>query len=143
MPACCVEDASFLGDGACDAYAPYNTKECGYDLGDCCRESCRPATTFACAAKEGDAYGPFGFYCLDPQHGGTAIDEERCGAENREWVGDGGCDPEYNTAECGWDGGDCCRDSCDDRFAYYECGREAQPFDCQNPDIIYQAGYVP
>merc|ERR1711862_609562 len=81
MPACCVPDPSFLGDGACDAYAPYNTEECGYDLGDCCRESCRSDTTFACAAKEGDAYGPFGFYCLDPLHGGGAIDEEECSAE--------------------------------------------------------------
>ena len=143
MPACCVPDPTFLGDGACDAYAPYNTEACGYDLGDCCRESCRTDTTFACAAKEGDAYGPFGFYCLDPLYGGDAIDEEACGAENREWVGDGGCDPDYNTAECGWDGGDCCRETCDEEFAYYECGRESQPFDCKNPDIIYRAGYVP
>jgi hypothetical protein len=141
MPDCCVPDPSFLGDGACDAYAPYNTQECGYDLGDCCQESCNVDTPFGCAAKEGDAYGPFGYYCLDPRYGN--INEEACGAENREWVGDGGCDPEYNTAECGWDGGDCCRQSCNSEFAYYECGRDAQPFDCKNPDIIYRADYIP
>jgi len=143
MPACCVPDPTFLGDGACDVYAPFNTEECGYDLGDCCRESCRADTTFGCAAKEGDDYGPFGFYCLDPAHGGGAIDEEACGAERREWVGDGGCDPEHNTAACGWDGGDCCRETCDEKFAYFECGRESQPFSCKNPDIIYRADYVP
>jgi len=139
---CCVPDQSFLGDGACDAYTPYNTAECGYDLGDCCRESCNvESSTFKCAAKEGDAYGPFGFYCLDPRYGN--IDEDACGADNREWVGDGGCDPDYNTQECGWDGGDCCRDTCDPTYAYYECGRDAQPYDCKDPDVIYRAGYVP
>lgn len=141
MPGCCVSDPSFLGDGACDAYAPYNTAECGYDLGDCCQDSCNSDSSFGCNAKEGDDYGPFGFFCLDPRYG--SIDEEECNADNREWVGDGGCDPDYNNAACGWDGGDCCRDSCDSEFAYYECGRAAQPFDCKNPDIIYQWGYVP
>jgi len=142
LPNCCVPDPSFLGDGACDAHPPYNTADCGYDLGDCCRDSCDPSSAFGCDAKEGDAYGPFGYYCLDPRYG-PAIDEGACAAENREWVGDGGCDPEYNTAECGWDGGDCCRQSCDPKFAYYECGREAQPFDCKDPDIIYRADYIP
>jgi len=141
FPSCCVPDSSFLGDGACDAYAPYNSAECGWDGGDCCQESCNTDTPFKCDAKEGDGYGPFGFYCLDPSF--SAIEEDACGAENREWVGDGGCDPEYNTVECGWDGGDCCRETCDIDFAYYECGREAQPFDCKNPDIIYRMGYVP
>jgi len=142
LPNCCVPDPSFLGDGACDAHPPYNTADCGYDLGDCCRGSCDPSSSFGCNAKEGDAYGPFGYYCIDPRHG-PSVDEDACSAENREWVVDGGCDPEYNTAECGWDGGDCCRQSCDPSFAFYECGREAQPFDCKDPDIIYRADYVP
>ena len=141
LPGCCVPDPNFLGDGACDAYAPYNTPECNYDFGDCCTESCNTNSDFKCASKEGDAYGPFGYYCIDPQY--STIDEVKCNAENREWVGDGGCDPEYNTAECGWDGGDCCKETCDEVFAYYECGRESQPFDCKNPDIIHRADYVP
>jgi len=140
LPDCCVPDPNFLGDGACDAYSPYNTAECNYDMGDCCKESCDPNSLYACAAKEGDAYGPFGFYCIDPQY--AHIDEDRCQAENREWIGDGGCDPDYNTEACGWDGGDCCKETCDEELGYYECGRDAQPFDCKDPNIIYRADYV-
>jgi hypothetical protein len=141
LKGCCVPDPSFLGDGACDPNAPYNTAECGYDRGDCCRETCDTDTTYGCNAKEGDEFGPFGFYCLDPQY--AYIDEEECKTENREWIGDGGCDPEYNTKACGWDGGDCCAETCDETFAYYECGTEVQPFDCKDPDIISVFGYVP
>lgn len=45
-------------------------------------------------------YGPFGFFCIDPRFG--SIDEEKCVVENREWIGDGGCDADggYNTEEC-------------------------------------------
>jgi hypothetical protein len=141
LPGCCVPDASFLGDGACDPDAPFNTVECGYDLGDCCKESCNTDTLFGCKSKEGDEFGPFGYFCVDPQY--TNIDEEECTAENREWIGDGGCDPEYNTSACDWDGGDCCKETCDSEFSYYECGREIQPYDCKDPNIIYVAGYVP
>jgi hypothetical protein len=141
LKGCCVPDPSFLGDGACDPNSPYNTAECGYDRGDCCRETCNTDTTYGCKAKEGDEFGPFGFYCLDPQH--AYIDEKECKTENREWIGDGGCDPEYNTKACGWDGGDCCAETCDTTFAYYECGTEVQPFDCKDPDIISVFGYVP
>jgi len=140
LPGCCLPDPNFLGDGACDAYSPYNTAECNYDMGDCCKESCDPNSLYGCASKEGDAYGPFGFYCIDPQY--ARIDEDRCLAENREWIGDGGCDPDYNTEACGWDGGDCCKETCDDEYGYYKCGRDAQPFDCRDPNIIYRADYV-
>ncbi|KAL7442108.1 hypothetical protein ACHAXH_006644 [Discostella pseudostelligera] len=140
LAGCCVPEPTFLGDGACDAHFPYNTAECGYDLGDCCKESCDTDAQFGCKAKEGDAYGPFGFYCIDPRY--STIDES-CTAENREWIGDGGCDAEFNTEACGWDGGDCCMETCDTEFAYYECGREEQPFNCLDPDIIHQFEYVP
>ena len=97
MPGCCVPDPTFLGDGACDAYedSPYNTAACFWDRGDCCHETCDKNTDFGCAAKEGDEFGPFGFYCLDPRY--SIIDDEACDAANKEWIGDGGCDPEYNT----------------------------------------------
>jgi hypothetical protein len=28
------------------------------------------------------------------------------------WIGDGYCDTSNNVSECGWDGGDCCNDTC-------------------------------
>ena len=145
LPGCCVPDPSFLGDGACDAEGSYNTAACGYDLGDCCRESCDPASLFGCdlkAADDVEGYGPFGFYCLDPAY--SRIDEARCTAERR-WIGDGGCDPDFNTPECDWDGGDCCRQTCDEEMGYFECGVGSgnQEYDCRNPDIIYRADYVP
>ena len=42
---------------------------------------------------------------------GAECIEEHCGVEVLSWVGDGVChrefDPEYATAQCAWDGGDC------------------------------------
>jgi hypothetical protein len=36
MP-CLADPLSSVGDGWCDAHAPYNTLECAWDGGDCCR----------------------------------------------------------------------------------------------------------
>jgi hypothetical protein len=102
LPNCCVEDPLYLGDGACDPRAPYNTEECAFDLGDCCYESCNRETAYGCLTVDGniDEVGPFGFFCLDPRY--SIIDEAKCVVENREWIGDGGCDVDggYNTEEC-------------------------------------------
>ena len=102
LPNCCVEDPSFLGDGACDPREPYNTEACAFDLGDCCHESCNSETAYGCDTVEGnpDEVGPFGFFCLDPRY--SIINVEKCQVENREWLGDGGCDADggYNTEEC-------------------------------------------
>ncbi len=40
----------------------------------------------------------------------------------------------YNTATCGWDGGDCCRSTCESLPTVHEfaCGEEA-PFECLDP----------
>lgn len=101
LPNCCLEEPNYLGDGACDPWGPYNTEECAFDLGDCCYETCNHDSPYGCDTKEGEAdYGPFGFFCIDPRFG--IIDESKCEIENREWIGDGGCDAEggYNTEEC-------------------------------------------
>ena len=37
---CNVVNAKWLGDGVCDKTGGYNTKECHYDEGDCCEETC-------------------------------------------------------------------------------------------------------
>eukprot|EP00956_Cyclotella_meneghiniana_P004225 scaffold5181_cov62-Cyclotella_meneghiniana.AAC.3 len=135
LPGCCVEEPNYLGDGACDPWAPYNTEACGYDLGDCCQDTCNEDSPYGCHTKEGAEYGPFGFFCLDPRSASIVIDAEKCLVENREWIGDGGCDggSEYNTPECGYDGGDCCEGTCDDDFAFYTCGAN-QPYECLSED---------
>ena len=59
-----------------------------------------------------------------------------CTVTNRSRVGDGRCDAGieiYNTAACNWDGGDCCQQTCDERYAYFACGDPAFPYDCQDP----------
>ena len=131
LPGCCVEEPNFLGDGACDPWEPYNTEACGYDLGDCCHDTCKEDSPYGCHTKEGADYGPFGFFCLDPRSESIVVDVEKCKVENREWIGDGGCDAdsEYNTPECGYDGGDCCEDTCDQDWAFYTCGTN-QPYQC-------------
>lgn len=47
------------------------------------------------------------------------------------WVSDGYCDVDCNTARDGWDGGDCCEDTCED--ADYDCGYNG--YDCQGPVV--------
>jgi len=102
LPNCCIDEPNYLGDGACDPWGPYNTADCAYDLGDCCYETCNHDSPYGCMMKDGndDEVGPFGFFCLDPRY--SVIDETRCDVENREWIGDGGCDADggYNTEEC-------------------------------------------
>eukprot|EP00804_Cyclotella_cryptica_P010565 CCRYP_019858-RA/>CCRYP_019858-RA protein AED:0.01 eAED:0.01 QI:287/1/1/1/1/1/3/118/1124 len=131
LPGCCVEEPNYLGDGACDPWEPYNTEACAYDLGDCCHDTCNEDSPYGCHTKEGADYGPFGFFCIDPRSQSIVVDVDKCKVENREWIGDGGCDAdsEYNTPECGYDGGDCCEDTCNQDFAFYTCGAN-QPFEC-------------
>jgi hypothetical protein len=48
------------------------------------------------------------------------------------WIGDGYCDRQggYNTAECNWDGGDCCEQTC--MSSDYDC---SVPMDCKDPTV--------
>eukprot|EP00485_Elphidium_margaritaceum_P017125 CAMPEP_0202733338 /NCGR_PEP_ID=MMETSP1385-20130828/188116_1 /ASSEMBLY_ACC=CAM_ASM_000861 /TAXON_ID=933848 /ORGANISM="Elphidium margaritaceum" /LENGTH=481 /DNA_ID=CAMNT_0049399667 /DNA_START=94 /DNA_END=1536 /DNA_ORIENTATION=- len=52
---CSVANPSWLGDGWCDG-GDYNTEACGYDLGDCCSDACKPGA-YACGSN--------GYNCLD------------------------------------------------------------------------------
>jgi len=135
LPSCCIDEPNYLGDGACDPWGPYNTEECAFDLGDCCYETCNHDSPYKCEMEvDNDAeVGPFGFFCIDPRY--RIIDEVQCEVENREWIGDGGCDAEggYNTEECGWDMGDCCEETCNEEYSFYPCGAN-QPYTCLDPN---------
>lgn len=56
---CNVEEPEFLGDGHCDFYVDdgYNTPQCDYDMGDCCKETCKSGVSGRCDY----------FECLDPR----------------------------------------------------------------------------
>ena len=130
LDGCCLPEVAYLGDGACDPDAPYNTPECNFDNGDCCQETCNFDTNYGCSNEASQGYGPFGYFCLNPDLD-EYIDPEECTVPDRTRLGDGRCDPDYNTAECNWDGGDCCEESCDPRYAYFECGDAAFPYECK------------
>jgi hypothetical protein len=135
-PDCCVPNTNFIGDGACDPDAPYNIEACGYDGGDCCKETCNRGSAFGCTVKEGDelqGYGPFGFYCIDPSQGEAAINPTLCDLDEKYRIGDGKCDLMYNKQECNYDGGDCCENTCDKVFAFYPCGSSGAQYDCIDP----------
>jgi hypothetical protein len=128
MKGCCLPEVAYLGDGACDPDAPYNTPECNFDGGDCCRETCNFDTNYGCANEASQGYGPFGYFCLNPDLD-EYINPEECTVDDRTRLGDGRCDADYNTLECNWDGGDCCEETCDPDYAYFECGEAG--FDCK------------
>ncbi len=107
LPGCCVPEPSFHGDGACDPEAPLNTPECEFDGGDCCRETCNLEANYGCSAESSE-FGPFGFYCLNPDLE-EYIDPELCMVSDRTRIGDGRCDAGeemYNSEACHWDAGD-------------------------------------
>jgi hypothetical protein len=57
---------------------------------------------------------------------------------HKNWIGDGVCHDNmhgcYNTAICGYDGGDCCEDTCEitDISSYKECGHDG--YACRDPN---------
>jgi DNA-binding beta-propeller fold protein YncE len=118
---CIVDDLSRVGDGWCD-YLDYNTAACDWDGGDCCESTCVPRRE-ECGSN---SY----FDCLDPL---GYVPPASCIVDDLSRVGDGWCDYlAYNTAACGWDGGDCCESTCVPRRE--ECGSNSY-FDCLDPSV--------
>ena len=143
------------GDGYCDE--ALNTEACDYDGGDCCDSTC-----------SGWACGLTGWSCADPAatelsvSSLAAIDMEECAAalvatrpsaawaqnEGRlDQIGDGKCQNEIfsteiglNSEACGWDGGDCCQETCVDSLVS-PTGKCANSTDsawkCTDPDYAF------
>lgn len=136
----CGGFVEWIRDGFCDG--GNNNDECGWDEGDCCRCTCEDTDDFFC--------GENGFECLDPSAATNCSTDSPtqspvvtlppipteitaypdCGGPSN-WISDGYCDSENNNAQCGWDGGDCCRCTCE-QTEEYKC--VASRFDCLDPD---------
>lgn len=70
---------------------------------------------------------------------GDIIDSIVCSDVEKERIGDGKCDPKYNTEACRWDGGDCCKESCHEEFSFYPCGSGMQSFVCMDPRFMVRS----
>lgn len=97
-----------IGDAVCDA--SNNNADCGFDGGDCCSCTCVDSLSKTCGAS-------FEYDCVDPDvpedcgvtpSPATALGFPECKGYMYS-IQDGHCDDDLNNAECGYDGGDCCR----------------------------------
>eukprot|EP01083_Nonionella_stella_P276495 939500_1 len=151
-------------NGYCERY--YNIPECNYDWGDCCEETCNATGTtlwnpysyryYRC----GDS-GPAnsgGFDCKDPRYtmppstqptaapvapttSPSVLTVSPTAAPTQcydEYMGDARCNEENNNAECNYDDGDCCSESCSnywnpDTRGWNTCGYWFD-YDCRDPD---------
>lgn len=127
---CPGNETVYFADGFCDMYnfdlnLHLNVAVCNWDGGDCCPSTCR--------LNGGDC--PNNVYsCLDPDASDYNT-TSACIVSAPSWIGDAYCDDSagsYNTAVCGWDGGDCCEDSCLDEVEFYECGQVS--YVCRDPE---------
>jgi hypothetical protein len=84
-PDCFWIEISQLGDGIC--HGSLNNVDCGYDDGDCNEFNLKYPNCGTDSSNNGDMYY---YYEINPQS-----------------VGNGICDDEQNTKDCGWDGSDC------------------------------------
>ena len=62
---CNVRFPTYIGDSVCDKVGGYNTDECFYDGGDCCRQSCLQ-NSFNLLCGLGD------YMCIDPKYNPTS-----------------------------------------------------------------------
>ena len=124
---CTASNQHFLGDGWCD-FSDWNTAACGWDGGDCCEDTC-VTDVYVCG---GNSYG-----CADPNSTEFRNETEvfdNCTVEYPSYLGDAYCDhgAGYNNMGCGWDGGDCCEDTCEREAAFYNCG--VRGYTCLDPN---------
>ncbi len=109
-----------FGDGYCDPKSPLNIEICGYDGRDCyeCMVHELGDPSFN-VSKLGDGTCDGGAYQAQSCYydGGDCVsfieDYPDCEAEFPRLVGDGTCQSEYDTEECGGDGGGKILQKCD------------------------------
>ncbi len=98
---CEVAHPEYLGDDYCDNRGNYNTKQCGWDLGDCCMDTCGKDNKVRnyCQTQQDS------MVCRNPES--KNYDASACPVTHKEYLGDGACDTTeyYNTEGCDWDGG--------------------------------------
>eukprot|EP01083_Nonionella_stella_P141867 437895_1 len=153
-------------NGYCERY--YNIPECNWDWGDCCEETCNATGTTLWNPNSytywrcGDA-GPAnsgGFDCKDPRYTlppstqptaapiaptaspsvATLLPTTAPTQCYDEWMGDARCNKENNNAECNYDDGDCCSESCSpyknpNTGGWNQCGYWFD-YDCRDPDYV-------
>eukprot|EP00898_Chlorokybus_atmophyticus_P004261 jgi/Chlat1/4836/Chrsp31S04809 len=131
---CKVPKPEWVGDGWCDFdtvsdsgdLLMYNTAACNWDGGDCCPSTCVSGTS-TCGVRSQQTEGPIYtvWQCLDPAASTTPpspptsplhrTSKAACPTgPGYQPLNNGVCDLAYNTAACGYDGGDCCRTTCMD-----------------------------
>ena len=123
-PECNVLRPDLIGDGSCDrddskynagegVGTGYNTLECQYDGGDCTYPDCHPPGELWFQIKNelgnGECKPSYNIPGCFYDDGDCILDEyPDCHVYPPSFVGDGKCHgQEFNTEECGWDGGDC------------------------------------
>eukprot|EP01084_Bolivina_argentea_P315738 547116_1 len=105
VPGCSVSDPSKLGDGQCDKTGGYNTEACGYDLGDCCGDTCEDAA-YSCGSNGYDCKDSSANWCSRSRCGNDCLG--LCGADCSCWT---------------WTCGDChCHGECAEHDTYCSCG---------------------
>ena len=110
----CMAKTKQIGNGVCNKNGKNNVESCMWDGGDCCEQSCvnNPNPKYAARC------GRNGYQCLDPAYANSPTaspGQEECAAPKPHSVGNGVCNHnngKNNVADCGWDGGDCCEESC-------------------------------
>ena len=125
--------ASGVGTGSCSGAgtcASGQSSSFGGSIDDFC--ACDDQCTF-----NGDCCEDYWATCIsgtttDVAPTSTTTTASLCAAEIPEYVGDGFCDAVYNTADCNFDGGDCCADTC---TAPSNCGTTV--YACLDPASAY------
>ena len=92
-------DAQYKGDGNCDD--ANNNCGCAYDGGDCCAKSVKGGVVKKSYCKQ--------CKCIDPKNKGKADPNCKGTCGDPKYQGDGNCDDANNNCGCGYDGGDCCK----------------------------------